>query len=256
MRELAIARRRRIETYIRSDGNCRVTELSRQLGVSQATIRRDLAELEALGSILRVNGGAVSRERLSTVEPRLVDRELLNADCKRRIGRLAADIVGEGETIMIASGTTTLELARSLIGKRGINVVTNALNVAFALSASPDINLVVLGGYLRQSENSVLGHLAEQNLQGLHAHKLFVGAFGLDAHYGLSGDHMPEVRTDRAMISAASKVVVLADHTKLGRKGVVQVAPATDIDMLITDSDADAHQIDALKEIGIDVSTA
>ncbi|MBI4758102.1 MAG: DeoR/GlpR transcriptional regulator [Chloroflexi bacterium] len=253
---LPLERQRRIEAFLKSNHEARVTQLSKMLGISLATVRRDLAEMEEVGVIRRVHGGAVLADQKISVEPPVLQREPLNREYKRRIGQVAAGLVADGDIIIISSGTTTLELARCLGSKQNVTVITNALNIAYALSLFPELAVVVLGGYLRHSEFSLLGHLTEQALQGLYAVKLFIGAFALDSTYGLSGDYLSEVHTDQVLIAAASQVIVLADHTKLGQKHLVQVAPITAIHTLITDSDAPPEQIAAFKAAGLEVLLA
>jgi len=253
---LPLERQRRIEALIRTKREAKVTELADLLGVSLATVRRDLMEMERLGMIRRVHGGAVLADPWIITESPVVQRESLNIEYKRRIGQRASELVNDDDIIIISSGSTTLELARRLGGKRNLTVITNALNIAYALIPYPEITTVVLGGYLRHSELSLLGHLTEQALQGLRANKLFIGAFALDPTYGLSGDYLPEVRTDQSLVAAASKVIVLADHSKLGKKHMVQVAPITAIHTLVTDSDAPPEQIAAFKAVGMEVLLA
>lgn len=253
---LPLERQRRIAAFLRSNHEARVAQLSKMLGVSLATIRRDLAEMENVGIIRRVHGGAVLADQKIGVELPVLQRELVNREYKRRIGAKAADLVADGDIIIISSGTTTLELARRLGDKQNVTVITNALTIAYTLSSFPEIAVVVPGGYLRHSELSLLGHLTEQALQSLRANKTFIGAFALDATYGLSGDYLPEVRTDQALIAAASRVIVLADHTKLGQKHLVQVAPISAIHTLITDSDAPPEQVAAFRAAGLEVLLA
>jgi DeoR/GlpR family transcriptional regulator of sugar metabolism len=253
---LPLERQRRIIAALRANHGATVTQLSQLLGVSLATIRRDLAEMESVGLIRRVHGGAVLPEEELGVSPSVSQRTLLNSDYKRRIGEVAATLVADGDVIMISSGTTTLEFARHLGDKQNLTVITNAINIAYVLSSFPNLMVVVLGGYLHHSELSLLGHLTEQALQRLHAPKFFTATPAIDATYGLSNDYLPEVRTDQALIAAASQVIVLADHTKLGQRRTVQVAPITAVHTLVTDADASPEQVAAFKEAGLTVILA
>ena len=190
--------------------------LARDLGVTPSTIRRDLVRLARDGALVRTYGGAAaapsSAGRRSAQDPRLA--------AKRAIAAAAADLIVDGQTIAISSGTTTLELAWRLVDRR-LTVITNALDIAAALLDRPGIELVVLGGVVRPGMHSTLGHLAELALRELRADALYMGIGAVSAEHGLMNDSIPEILTDRALRHAARACVVLADATKLGT-----VAPA------------------------------
>jgi len=231
-----------------------VSELSRALGVSLSTVRRDLEALEKMELIRRVHGGAVRMD--SRDEPPLVYRAAQNADTKRRIGEAAAGLVQDGETVIILDGTTTEAMIPFLASKAGITVITNAINIAYRLSRYPQISCIVLGGWLSHPELSLLGHLTEQAMQDLSAAKLFRGIFGISASHGLTGTYPPEVQTQRFIMGAAQQIIVLADHSKFGQMGPVRLVPIQSVSIVVTDSLAPADEVAALRAHGIQVIQA
>ncbi len=232
--------------------NVRVTELSERLGASEATVRRDLDRLEREGLVRRTHGGAQLAERRS---PALVEhpRPVLNYEAKVRIGRAAAALIQEDETVFIGSGTTALEAARNLCGRRNITVVTNALTIINLLVCEEGISLVSTGGLLRSSELSFLGHIAEHVMQEVRPQKVFMGTRALSLEGGLTSDYLPEVSTDRAILDSGLEIIVLADHTKIGKVAAGYVAPLAAINRLITDDQADPEFVRKVQELGIEV---
>lgn len=245
-------RHKRIRQIIEENGRATVAELSTIFGVSEATIRRDLEELDSLGLIQREHGGAL-RSAPSFTEPPILQRVTEQEAEKRRIGRAAARLVRDGETIFLGSGTTTLEVARNLEGMKNLTVITNALNIAIELLNSEGINQIVIGGLLRPSEMSLIGHITEQALKELRADKVFIGMHAIDVQYGLTSDHLPEVMTDRAIIEFASEVILVADHTKFGRVSNSFVAPVSSVDVIITDDRVPLATLQELEQLGIKV---
>jgi DeoR/GlpR family transcriptional regulator of sugar metabolism len=224
------------------------------LDVSVATIRRDLSQMEEKGLIQRVHGGAISIE--DPEEPPILNRKNEQPEAKRRIGIAAADLVNDNETVIITSGSTTEAMVHFLTGKNGLTVITNAINIASLLTRYPHISVIVLGGALRHSEFSTHGHLTDQALQDLHADKIFHGVFGLDPDFGLTGADLQEVETDRKILGAARKLMVMADHTKFGVIGQIRLAPVEKVNTVITDDQTPEHFILALREKGIQVIQA
>lgn len=256
-RQLNVERQRQICQLVEEKRQATVAELSRRFGVSEATIRRDLEKLESGGTIQRVHGGAIFTDsRRARPEPPILQRSAENAEEKRKIGRAAAALVNDGETVFIGSGTTTLEVARHLRGKRGLTVITNALNIANELAGEHDITLIVVGGLLRHSELSMIGHIAEQTLQELHADKVIMGMRALSLNDGLTNDYLPETMTDRAIISFAPEVILVVDHSKFGKVSTALVAPVTYVSKIVTDDKAPPETVDRLSEMGIEVILA
>lgn len=250
-----IERHAQIVAFIQAHRRATVEELSAQFGVSEATIRRDLEKLDALGALRRAHGGAVAHERAQPELP-MLRRAGEHAAEKRSIGAAAADLVRDGETIILGSGSTTLEVARALAGRRGLRVITNALNVAALLADLPDIEVVVTGGLLRSTEQSMIGHLTERAFGELRADKVIMGIRALSAAEGLSNEYGLETSVDRAMLHCAPQLVVVADHSKLGKIATVVIAPATAIHTLVTSELAPPDLLDELRRLGVNVVVA
>lgn len=249
---LNIERKQEVLRLLRERKRATVAELSQLFGVSPATVRRDLEALENEGAIRRAYGGAVIAERAAP-EPPIIQRITEHEEEKRRIGRAAAELIQDGETVFIGSGTTTLEVARNLGGKKNLTVITNALNIVNLLTEQPDITVVVLGGLLRRSELSMIGHITEQALKELRANKVIMGMRAVSIEDGLTSDYLPETMTDRAIIRSAPEVILVVDHSKLGKVSTALVAPVTAVHTLVTDSGASADIVADLRELGIRV---
>ena len=245
---LDVERRNQIFEAVERGNGATVTELSERFGVSAATVRRDLALLNSRGLIERAHGGASPRRTRAAVEPPLLDRAGLQAEAKRRIGAAAAGYVSDGDTILVSGGTTTGAMVPHLAGRKGLTVLTNALNIALSLASHPSITVVVLGGLLRHSELTVVGPLTEAALDDLRAAKMFMGIPAVHVEHGFSADNLAEVGTDRALLAATSDVTVLADHSKFGRVATVRVAPIRTARRLITDSGAPTADVARLRE--------
>lgn len=249
---ISLRRQKRLLEYIAAHQSAQVTELGTAFGVSVSTVRRDLKEMEQSGLVRRVHGGVVLAEERDE-SPR-VQRTGHRPDQKRRIAQAAAALVGDGSTIIISAGTTTGAMVPFLTGKRDLTVITNALHVACQLTNYPQITLIVLGGWLRHSESSLLGHLTAQALEDLRADQIFHGTFGIDLDHGLTGAYLQEVETDRQLIAAAREMIVLADSSKFGRLGSVRLAPFEAIARVITDGEAPAAALEALQARGVAVT--
>jgi DeoR/GlpR family transcriptional regulator of sugar metabolism len=235
--------------------NHRVTvpELSRRFGTSEVTIRRDLAELAAGGKIIRAHRGAL-HVAPAPPEPPVVQRLSLEHELKESIAHRALDLVDDGDSIFIGSGSTMAVFAHQLAAKKNLTVFTNALNIAIELgSREGEITVVVTGGVVRSNELSLLGHVAELTLPQVRVNKVFMGVQALGLENGWTTDHMPEVATTRRIIEMAPELIILADHTKLGRSAAAYIAPVTRIKTLVTDAGADRMILDLFKAQGIQV---
>ncbi len=251
---LSAQRQKLILEYLTTRKLAQVVELSSAFDVSQATVRRDLMQMENEGIIRRIHGGALLIE--DKTELPILHRSEQQAEHKRRIGEMAAKLVQDGDTIIISSGTTTEAMVPFLASKTDLTVITNAINVAYRLTRYPHIAVIILGGWLRHSECSMLGHLTEQALHDLQAHKIFHGVFGIDTKNGLTGTHLQEVQTDRRIIEAARELIVLADHSKFAQLGPIRLAPLSAVSTVVTDTDAPDRDVQALRTQGITVIQA
>jgi DeoR/GlpR family transcriptional regulator of sugar metabolism len=240
---------------VRDNRQATVTELSRRFDVSEVTIRRDLRELAAQGVLRRAHGGAVVAIP-APPEPPVVQRMIQAEDCKECIGRAAAALVSDGDSVFVGSGSTTAHVARHLVDHRDLTVVTNALNVATELAAAEGVTVVVTGGMMRSSELSLVGHIAEQSLREVRVDKVIMGMRAISMEAGMTNDYLPEVMTDRTILEMAPELIVVADHTKFGTVASAYIAPVERISTLVTDSDIDPETLIHLEQMGIRVILA
>ncbi len=248
-------RRQLILQTLLQDEAVQVAALAERFGVSEVTIRRDLAALDGQNGLRRIRGGALLTPP-NLHEPSLKEREVVNREAKQRIGQAAAALVEDGDTIIIAGGTTTAELAKRLTRHSDLLVITPTINVAAILAGAIGVTVLITGGILVGPEQTLAGHISEQALQGLHAGKLFIGVNALDIEHGLTSAHPSEIGVDMAMLRAADQRIVLADHTKLGRAATCAFGAVTEIHTLITDAQAPSALLDELRELGIEVIVA
>jgi DeoR/GlpR family transcriptional regulator of sugar metabolism len=214
------ARQKQILSLLSQQGRLSVAEIVEQFSISEATARRDLEMLASQGKAQRVHGGVIEVEKAPPELP-ILDRKSEQADEKFRIGRVAASLVGDNETVFLGSGTTVLEIARHLRDHKNLTVITNSLPVLNILAGTREITVVSLGGMLRDSELSFIGHITEQSLVEVHADKVFIGTRGISLEHGLTNDYLQETLTDRAILKSGREVIIAADHTKVNRVSTV-----------------------------------
>lgn len=231
-----------------------VAAICGQFSVSEATARRDLEVLAGQGKVQRFHGGAIPIRHAPPEVP-VLQRNIEQAEEKRLIGKEAAQLVNDGETIFLGSGTTVLEVARNLSHLTKLTVITNSLLVVNTLVDRPMVTVIALGGLLRRSEFSFIGHITEQSLSEVRADRVFLGIRALSLEQGLTNDYLPETMTDRAILRNGREIVLVADHTKIGRVSTAFVAPLTGIHILVTDSLTPQEFITALTTQGIRVIT-
>jgi DeoR family transcriptional regulator, aga operon transcriptional repressor len=232
-----------------------VNEIVEQFSISVATARRDLESLASQGKAERVHGGVIAVEQAPPESP-ILERESEQADEKSRIGLAAANLVADKETVFLGSGTTVLEVARQLRQRKNLTVITNSLPVLNALAGAEGITVISLGGMLRDSEMSFIGHITEQALAEVRADKVIIGTRGVSLEHGLTNDYMQETLTDRAIMKIGREVIIVADHTKVNRVSTALLAPLDSMQTFVTDSKADKKFIQALKKQGINVIVA
>ena len=250
----SVERQQHLLRYIEQQRRVTVNQIVEQFDISLATARRDLETLADQGKVQRVHGGAIA-VRQAPPEPPVLQRTSEQASEKVRIGQAAADLIHDGDTVFLGSGTTVLEVARQLRGKRGLTLITNSLLVLNELADAEDMTVIGLGGMLRHSEMSLIGHITELGLSELHADKVILGIRAVDPERGLSNDYLPETITDRTILKIAREVIVVADHTKCGAVATAFVAPITSVHTLITDTQTPAEFVAALKAQGVRVLT-
>jgi DeoR family transcriptional regulator, aga operon transcriptional repressor len=253
-RMLVEERRRRILEILETQERVTVEELVARFSVSAVTIRGDLDALAEGGAVIRSHGGALRRIEAPEDVPITVKETLHHAE-KVRIGHAAAHMIKDGETVMLDSGTTTMEIARQIkfLKVKSLNVITNALNVAMELASLPHVRLIMIGGILRQMSYSLTGPHAEQTLRGLYADRLYLGVDGLDPEIGLMTPDVLEAQLNAVMIQVSRETVVVADATKFQRRSLSVIARIEAVHRVITDTGAAPEMVAALRAKNIEV---
>jgi DeoR/GlpR family transcriptional regulator of sugar metabolism len=248
-------RQKQILSLLERQGRLSVAEIVQQFAISEATARRDLETLASQGRAQRVHGGVISVEQAPPELP-ILDREREQADEKARIGRAAATLVADKETVFLGSGTTVLEIAHNLRDRKQLTVITNSLPVLNTLAGLKEITVISLGGMLRDSELSFIGHITEQALAEVRVDKVIVGTRGLSLEHGLTNDYLQETLTDRAILKIGREVIIAADYSKVNRVATALLAPLNTMNILVTDTNADKKFLQVIKKLGIQVVTA
>jgi DeoR family transcriptional regulator of aga operon len=252
----ATVRRDRMLAVIKQRDFIRVGELSERFGVSEVTIRSDLDALASRGEVHRIHGGAIPRTVPERERP-FEESETSFADEKLAIGHAAAQLVRDGEALLVDVGTTTAAAARALTARAelaNVTVFTNGLKTALELEAGhPRITVVLLGGTLRPLQHSLVDPMATLILDQIHVHTLLLGCNGVDPVGGITNMNLPEAEVKRRMLAAAARRVVLADGGKIGRVDLAHLCPVDQIDMVITGESADPAVVEALRKHGCEV---
>lgn len=250
-------RRRLIVSLIEKNGRATVDELAARFGTSAVTIRGDLNALARQSMITRSHGGALPIAPGQTDTPVTIKETRAHAQ-KLRIGHAAAQIIRDGETIILDSGTTTLEIARQIhqLKFQSLTVITNALNIALELSGLPHVRVMMLGGLLRQTSYSLVGPDAEQALAKLSADRLFLGVDGLDPQIGATTPDPLEAALNALMMRVSRQTIAVLDASKLGQRSLSVISPVKGLHVVITDTGAPAETIEALRAAGVQVTLA
>lgn len=249
---LKVQRQSQIRRMVEEREQVTVPELSAAFNVSEATIRRDLEELAEHRWVHRTHGGAVKVMR-AIKEPPILERVNKCENEKSRIGKKAAEMIQEGETVFLGSGTTVLEIARNLPFDISLTVITNSLLVINELVNRPNIEMIVIGGMLRRSELSMVGHVANQAVQEFRADRVFMGIRAIDVNHGFTNDYLPEAVVDREILKIAPEIVIVADHSKFSRVSTVLVASVDSVDVIITDTETPEDIVSTFEDMMIKV---
>lgn len=240
---------------LKENGQVTVLDLSEALDVSEVTIRKDLKTLEDHGLLFRTHGGA-SQENPYAGDKPVREKEVISVPQKSKIAQFAARMISDDDSIIMASGTSVMALARGLHPDRRLTVITSALNVAMELINYPQVEVLQLGGTLRHNSSSVVGPYAEMILQDVACNLLFMGVDGIDLEVGLTTASLPEARLNQKMIDVARKVVVLADSSKFGRRGMAKICKLDEVDEIITNEGVPEKVVSKLEDMGIKVTVA
>ena len=241
--------------WIALRGECSIEGLVKRFGVSGMTVRRDLQALADRGKVIRTHGGAAMAERVS-FEFEFLNRVREHQAAKQQIAVAAAAEIEDGQSVMLDSGTTTLELAKQLRSKRRLTVITTSLPIAAQLQYDRHIEVMLLGGYVRPSAPDLAGALTEANLESLRADVAFIGACGVDRHGAVYQDSLEIARMLTKMAASAARVFVLADSSKLGRTALCRFGRLQDWAGLVTDAAADRSMLTVLRKSGSRVIVA
>ena len=252
-------RRRRILEIVQQSGSKTVAELCGLFDVSEMTIRRDLRDLDRDGALRRVHGGAVSNLGRS-FEPAYPIRSTRNIELKEAIGRKAAELVVEGDSIALDVGTTTLEIAKALHGKRNLTILTASIPIANEIvsnrSLTSDVRLILTGGIVRSGELSMIGHIATGTYSVYHVDKAFIAVGGISLEDGLTEYNIDDALVKESLIQSAHQNIVVADSSKFGRTTFTSVAPLSLVNTIITDSQISTETLHSFQDSGIEILIA
>jgi len=252
-----VSRRIKIIESLKKNGQVNVKELSDVLGVTGVTIRNDLAQLEKKRLLIRARGGAILVEQNHMGEDfPLSDKQKKHLFEKGEIGKKAAELIEESNTIIIDSGSTTYELAKNLKKFNDLTVITNALNVAVLLAEYKNINVIVPGGILKKNSLSLAGILAEKGFKDYFCDKLFLGVDGFDLDFGISTPNLEEAHLNQIMITLSKEVIVVADSSKFQKRGFAFIAPVNKINTVVTDKGISSEHKMKLENLGVKVIVA
>ena len=251
----AEVRKQLIVELVNKSAKVTVNQLCEEFSVSPATIRNDLRELEDGGFLKRTHGGAISNRKV-TYEPNAYQKEVENVAEKKAIARRAFAHIEKGDSIALDTGTTTFELAKLLVDCDDLTVVTNDLQIAAYLECNSNVNIIMAGGLVRRNFHCTAGKAAVDTIQDLNVDKAFIAANGVHLKKGLCTPHMDTARVKSVFTDSASQVVLMTDSTKIGNSSFVTFAQLSDIDVFITDENADKDFLSVVEKMDIDIEIA
>lgn len=243
-------RRHEILQLVVEGRGVRVADLAQQFGVSEVTIRADLKLLDERGMVSRTHGGAVASNRIMR-ELSLSEKSVARTAIKRKLAAAACDLIADGESIILDSGSTTAEIAKLLPRFDQLVVMTNGLNVALNVSDASNVQIMMTGGMLRSKSQSFFGRHAEAAFLHYNFDKLFLGVDGIDLRAGITTHFEPEALLNRRMCEVAKEVIAVSDSSKFNLSGVHKICSLADLDVLVTDSGVPPEFIDALEDHGV-----
>lgn len=249
-------RQRLILDAVDRAGSVSVMDLVEQLGVSDMTIRRDLEILSAHQLLKKVHGGAVQTPK-TAAEPHFTQKQRLNREEKKSIAREALPLIEAGHTVAFSAGTTTWHIADTLRNHgEELTFITNSTNIALTLQEKEWEQIILSGGSFRTPSDALVGPFAERTLKTLNADILFLGVHGIHPTAGLTTPNVAEAETNRCLVEAAQKIVVVADHTKLGVIALAKITPISGIDAFVTDDKANPELLREISLSGVQVIVA
>ncbi|GGF20479.1 transcriptional repressor AgaR [Echinicola rosea] len=246
-------RRSRILEVLDEHGQVNVSELSKLLGVSEVTIRNDLANLERNKLLVRAHGGAFKTNNMALP---VTEKKKINLDLKRKIGKKAVSMIEENDSIILDSGTTTFEISNNLAKFERLTVISNALDIVNNLASYDNLDVMMPGGFLKEFSMSLVGPMAERNLKQLHCNKLFLGVDGIKADVGVFTHYMEEAYLNQIMIDIAEEVIVVSDSTKFKKIGLAFIAGFNKVHKVITDDRIETEHVKMLERNNVEVIIA
>lgn len=257
MNHLAKERRAQILRKLESNPNVSVSELSKEYNVSEVTIRKDLNELKRKNLLTRIRGGAIKYPDTESINDIEIDKKsLFHYKEKKAIGRLAASLINENETILIDSGSTTLEVAKNLDSFKKLTIITNAVNIATELAKYKRFNIIMLGGFIRDSSLSTVGPIAESILNMFYCDKLFLGVDSISVDKGLSTTNIEEANINQTMMSISKQTIAVFDSSKFNKRNFAFIASMDKINTIVTDDNIGREQRSQIKAMNIQLYTA
>ncbi len=248
-----VERRKNILNMLTENGQVFVHELSERFNVSEVTIRNDLDLFENKNLLIRARGGAIKYENNVGIDYGLAEKDKINYSEKQKIGKKAAALIGESETIILDSGTTTMEVAKNMGNIKTLSVITNAFNIVGQLISNQNINIIVPGGSLRKNSHSLVGPLAEKNLKNFYVDKAFIGVDAFDTRVGIYTPNIEEASLNQIMINIAKEVILVVDSSKFNRRSLAFICPINQIDTVVTDDKISQDDLKQLQDSGVKV---
>jgi DeoR family transcriptional regulator, aga operon transcriptional repressor len=250
-----VERRSYIMKMLEKNETVNVNSLSAQFDVSEVTIRKDLRYFEKKNMLIRSRGGALKQTLMNT-DMSIYERRNRNSKQKQKIGMLAAGLIKKGETILLDSGTTIMEMVKHFPKNIEITVITNAVDIAFRLVEFPSVKVIMPGGLLRRNSLSLVGEQAANEFRNYFCDKCFIGADGIDKEHGLLTMNIEEAHLSRINIENSKQVIALIDSSKFQIKGMMTIVPLSKIDIVITDHGITEQQLNNIKDMNVEVLVA
>jgi DeoR family transcriptional regulator, aga operon transcriptional repressor len=250
-----VDRRTAILKQLEKDEQVNVLELSRKFNVSEVTIRKDLKHLEKKNILIRSRGGAMKRS-LVNIDLSIYDRRRQNIKLKAAIGAAAANLIMNGDTILLDTGTTIMELVKHLPKKIEITIITNSVDITYRLAEYPNIRVIMSGGILRRNSLALVGEQAAESLRAFFCDKYFLSADGIDLERGMMTTNVEEAFLARINIRNSKKVIALIDSSKFLCKGITSISSIAEVDTLITDTGIPSGILHDIRNLGVNVIIA
>jgi DeoR family fructose operon transcriptional repressor len=244
-------RQQNISELLKERSSLRVIALAEIFNVSESTIRRDLQEMEEKGLLTRTHGGAVCIQGTS-FEPSFKEKEIEEREQKISIAKIAASMIKDGDTIILDSGTTTLEIAKYIQANK-VTIITNSIDIAAVLSNNNKIDVIVTGGNMRVTTRAMVGHITESILKNFRVDKAFIGANGISIEEGITTPNFTEAQTKKAMMNVANKVIIAADSSKFNKVCFSVISPIRAVSLIITSGDLDKQILKEFGDAGVEI---